>query len=382
MKHAFLYFALACLSATAAAQAPTPKQFPTPASAPTLGVPLTVPAPVKAGGIATGVPLRIGTDAVTACTHNACKTTPLPPIAKGSRKTFMLPGMANGWLALPKTADRQARAAVCTAPAATKPRCAPVPVAVPLGLDIAYSANGRAMRFKATADPAGQIATRFTISVMSTAAKLQAHTASARPGTHSDYYDGDPDNCTCIQDDYGNWTCDDGTSGMDVGGTHVCTGSSTSGEPPDSAGLPDTSTGDDLSSNGTSCVTIGFSIVCRVVITGQPPLTETAPLPPPGIPWFPQSWCNWSQVFCSAGQEPADNNRGLDTNTHGKTLEELYGICEEINATEIATCNAIMKAGGGDYRMKQACIERANQRMAACFSTARQLTDNGAHLSP
>jgi hypothetical protein len=86
--------------------------------------------------------------------------------------------------------------------------------------------------------------------------------------------------------------------------------------------------------------------------------------------------CNISSIFCSAGQVP-DNDRGEDSGHSGKTLNQLYDACNAIYEVEMDVCAA--NKAGGTYRQ---CSARAANRLAACMSTARQVTDNGAHPVP
>jgi hypothetical protein len=100
-------------------------------------------------------------------------------------------------------------------------------------------------------------------------------------------------------------------------------------------------------------------------------------------PWFPQSWCDWSQILCSNGQEPSDNDRGIDASTSGKTKAELDEICVNINIIEIDVCKAnFPKWKSTQFREFNGCREEANQRMYACFRTADKLTDYGQHPAP
>jgi hypothetical protein len=117
-----------------------------------------------------------------------------------------------------------------------------------------------------------------------------------------------------------------------------------------------------------------FSIECGrmpPVIGGEPQELPRGP-----IPWLPQSWCNFSSIFCSAGQEP-DNDRGENSELSGKTMAELYDICNAIYEVEMDVC--VANKAGGSYRQ---CAAKAATRMSACMSTARRVTDNGAHPAP
>ncbi|WP_227496783.1 hypothetical protein [Massilia litorea] len=70
----------------------------------------------------------------------------------------------------------------------------------------------------------------------------------------------------------------------------------------------------------------------------------------------------------------------------GKTQAELGQICVDINIAEIRVCNAIVNAKGRKgqdlYREVEMSKQEANDRMFACFETAKRLTDNGAHPAP
>ena len=111
-----------------------------------------------------------------------------------------------------------------------------------------------------------------------------------------------------------------------------------------------------------------------------PPVIGGEPQELPGrTPWFPQAMCDIASIFCSAGQEP-DNERGSNSSTSGKSMEDLYIICEEIEAVERDLCRA--HRGGMDKRSLQVCFDKAYSRMFACYATARELTDKGAHPAP
>lgn len=96
--------------------------------------------------------------------------------------------------------------------------------------------------------------------------------------------------------------------------------------------------------------------------------------------WFPQSWCNAIHILCSSGQTPTDNDRGDDSSTSGKTMAELYDICDAIADVEADVCTA--NSAGMDSRSKAACYAKVNTRRTACYTTARRMTDNGAHVAP
>lgn len=108
---------------------------------------------------------------------------------------------------------------------------------------------------------------------------------------------------------------------------------------------------------------------------------EPQELPRGRTPWFPQAMCNWAQIFCSAEQEPEDNDRGDDSELSGKTLDQLIAICDRINKTEMTQCSAnyAMNRNGSEW---QTCKQRANNRMFACYRTAQRVTGNGAHIAP
>jgi hypothetical protein len=58
----------------------------------------------------------------------------------------------------------------------------------------------------------------------------------------------------------------------------------------------------------------------------------------------------------------------------------LIDACYEIYDTEMDVCAAYSSAS--DYRSVLACRDRAATRRNKCRETARELTDNGAHLAP
>ncbi len=101
---------------------------------------------------------------------------------------------------------------------------------------------------------------------------------------------------------------------------------------------------------------------------------------PANVPYFPQSWCDNGSVFCTAGQEPRDNDRGADASTSGKSFAELIDICYNIYDVEIDVCTA--NKSNMDFRSRKACEEKATNRREACRRTARELTDNGKKIAP
>lgn len=111
------------------------------------------------------------------------------------------------------------------------------------------------------------------------------------------------------------------------------------------------------------------------VIGGEPDAIPKGPMP-----WFPQSWCNAVNSICSAGQIP-DNDRGAGSSTSGKTISQLYDICDAIAKVEYDVC-AANKAAGADSRISRACRSKVENRRSACYTTARELTDNGSHPAP
>ena len=289
------------------------------------------------------------------------------------------------------------QALVCTASGAIV--CSRVAAPAPTGVTVdalllpdGYTAftYTRAQGVTGAPDPQGQAALRFQAAVDAAATAvrqfLSAHT-NAIPHV-DDYYDYDP-----VLDPVPS-PGDSGGSGyfviivvisaplpdpIDPGPFFIASGDGYIGIDAIPQ-LPPRYPDEDLAAVLNPCVISPIMTVC--VRGNRPPPPDVVPLPTGPTPWFPQSWCDAFHVLCSTGQEPRDNERGPDSNTSGKTMEELYRICDDINAAEINTCNAIMTAGDGDYRMKRACIERANSRLAACYSAARQLTDNGTHPAP
>ncbi|WP_371766589.1 hypothetical protein [Massilia sp.] len=138
------------------------------------------------------------------------------------------------------------------------------------------------------------------------------------------------------------------------------------------------------------CGKLGIGgLLCSITIFGKkpPPLPATVPEPiDHGHQYFaPQILCDW-HILCNVGQEPRDNDRGPNSGTSGKTQAELDQICVDINIREIQVCYAIVKAKGRkgqDFnREVEMCKQEANDRMFACFETAKRLTDNGAHPAP
>ncbi len=59
-------------------------------------------------------------------------------------------------------------------------------------------------------------------------------------------------------------------------------------------------------------------------------------------------------------------------------MDALYDICDAIAEVERAQCSAYPM----DNRSYHACTKKVEERRSACYTTARQLTDNGAHLAP
>jgi hypothetical protein len=110
---------------------------------------------------------------------------------------------------------------------------------------------------------------------------------------------------------------------------------------------------------------------------GIPPVVGGFPdFPQQSTPWFAQSTCNQIPWLCSTGQYP-DNDRGEGSEVAGKTMDQLYDICFRVYETEMDVCSA--NRAGGTYRV---CEAKAANRLAACQTTARDVTDNGAHVAP
>lgn len=128
------------------------------------------------------------------------------------------------------------------------------------------------------------------------------------------------------------------------------------------------------------CVVSPIIVVC-VRGNKPPPVVDPIIVQRGPTPWFPQGWCDAFHVLCSKGQEPRDNSRGANSSTSGKTLAELMDICDSINGIELDLCSAnyAMNKNGGEL---QTCKQRANDRMFACYSSAKSLTGNGAHVAP
>ncbi len=144
--------------------------------------------------------------------------------------------------------------------------------------------------------------------------------------------------------------------------------------------LPPRYPDEDLAAVLDPCVISPIMTVC-VRGTRPPPPPDEFVLPSAPTPWFPQSWCDTFHILCSKGQEPHDNDRGADSSTTGKTLEQLKQICESINMVDMDVCHAAyaVNKNGSDWIT---CKNRANAKMFACYDTARSLTDDGAHVAP
>lgn len=217
------------------------------------------------------------------------------------------------------------------------------------------------------------------------AAKRYAGNLTKRPNLAAAGGDGN-----CSWDDEGNIYCDGAPTGD--GGGNDRPGSGMDGYPDtpdpvdneDGAGAAD-SNGEQPSvpMSGTkndSCQGTPIGVICIVIVGSRPPPPvdpSDAPMPMP-TPWFPQSWCNFWSVFCTQGQEPRENERAPNSGHRGKTLDELYAICDDQNSTDMAMCEASYKMSR-DFRMFLACQQEATDRLAACRATARQVTGNGSY---
>jgi hypothetical protein len=208
----------------------------------------------------------------------------------------------------------------------------------------------------------------------------------------------------CSYDDYSDYDClggsyDNGGGGGDYGGGGYGGGSSPIGQCSGMCNYPSGNNNGD----GDPCVAPDGSRICNspadiptVPVNGQRPVEEPMACRPVGgvlectvppminngtdgipraTPWFAQSTCNQLPWLCSTGQYP-DNDRG-DASTSGKTQEQLYVICENTYDVEMDICSA--NRAGGTYRV---CKARAADRLSACQTTARRLTDNGSHVAP
>lgn len=124
-----------------------------------------------------------------------------------------------------------------------------------------------------------------------------------------------------------------------------------------------------------------FSAECGVI----PPVIGGGfeQLPRGPAPWFPQSWCDAANFFCSQGQgQVPDNDRGEDADTSGKTQAQLNAICETVNTAEMVICSQNQKWGVINYRAYLVCEQNANSRLYACYATAKRLTGNGSYPAP
>lgn len=192
-----------------------------------------------------------------------------------------------------------------------------------------------------------------------------------------------------------------GTCSWTVDGDIYCDGSSGSGggsgggdgyypDTPDpvddggsGAGNGDSSggSGESGASAGDGCIITPIGMICTTTGQRPPPADpEMDPLPQNNPPWFPQSWCDFWNVLCSAGQEPRDNDRGTGADS-GKTYDELMADCMFTYETEMDVCKA-QRAMGADWRTVNACESRAAERLSKCQINAGRKTGNGAHPAP
>ena len=274
--------------------------------------------------------------------------------------------------------------------------CSRVAASVPTGVtvDVLLLPDGytvftytRAPGVTGAPDPQGQAVLRFQAAVDAAATAvrqfLSAHTDSI---AHvDDYYEYDP-----VLDPVPS-PGDLGGGGyfvpvvvvsaplpdpIDLGPLFVTSGDGDIGKFPQ---LPPRYPAEDLAAVLNPCVISPIITVC--VRGNRPPPPDEVPLPAGPTPWFPQSWCDAFHVLCSTGQEPRDNDRGANSSTSGKTQSELDDMCVDINKVEIDVCKA-MYPESAKFREYLVCESNANERMYACFRTASQLTDNGAHPAP
>ncbi len=286
------------------------------------------------------------------------------------------------------------QAIVCTASGAIV--CSRVAAPVPTGgvVDALLLSDGytaftytRAPGVTGAPDPQGQAAMRFQAAVDAAATAvrqfLSAHTNAIEHV--DDYYEYDP-----VLDPVPS-PGDSGGGGyfvpvvvisaplpdpIDPGPFFVTSGDGNIGNFPQ---LPPSYAAEDLAAVLNPCVISPIITVC--VRGNRPPPPDEVPLPTGPMPWFPQSWCDAFHVLCSTGQEPRDNDRGANSSTSGKTQAELDQICTDINIVEIDVCKANFSPAR--YPREYAvCKSEADERMFACFRTASELTDNGAHVAP
>lgn len=119
--------------------------------------------------------------------------------------------------------------------------------------------------------------------------------------------------------------------------------------------------------NRPTCVYSPLGTVCTAPRPTPTPLHPDDQLTPQR-PWNPEiptwNFCKTFGIFCS------DNDRGEGSTHDGKTYEELAQICEDIANVEHDLCQAQVAA---DYRTIRACHERADARLTACLTTARNV---------
>jgi hypothetical protein len=72
---------------------------------------------------------------------------------------------------------------------------------------------------------------------------------------------------------------------------------------------------------------------------------------------------------------------GGNSSTSGKSMDAPYDICDGIADVQCRECSA-NRASGMDARTHAACTTKVEARRSACYTTARQFTDNGPHPAP
>jgi hypothetical protein len=374
--------------------------------------------------------------AVRVCARNAqgvadatrCGAFRMPPVAAQARQ-YLPFGLSERAHAVVAVSERngELRADLCVLVTNQyKVHCRPVSAPLPQGYDLGYGEladHSLAVTFTPRADtPRNAVdlmmANRFTVALRASAKEARALvaatpisttprnaamlTAGTTPGTAANFGSGcyaeEVADGWCLPEDDPN---DPGTEPDPYGdpGTEPDPFPDPGTEPdpyPDPGGEPDPSNPppDDppcvelVATRGTSASLVTSSqvipipvpppIACRVIIPGKRPSPDDEPKNP--TPWFPQSWCDFLPIFCTAGQEPRDNPR-TGGSQGGKTMEELYRDCESDYDVDMTVCDTNKKMGG-DWRTFFACKERAQNRRNACEATAQDQTGNGAHRPP
>ncbi|GAB3457468.1 hypothetical protein GCM10027321_12380 [Massilia terrae] len=128
--------------------------------------------------------------------------------------------------------------------------------------------------------------------------------------------------------------------------------------------LPPTNPVEQLAAGApNSCVNGGIIVVC-IRGTRPPSVVGEPQLPSGPTPWFPQSWCDWAHIFCSAGQVPRAPNPTPAPGNQSWPNQEKFNQCMDKARARAKECIAMKDLYPVDAT--EQCIHEAAQMVYEC----------------